>query len=243
MLLTRSLIEKHFGASWVDFMSEFAESEQMDTILNTLKAQKASGVTILPDTSIVFRAFRETPLDQVRVVIVGQDPYPRLGYPNGLAFGHGLEAKLNNVIVPTPLAPSLAKIIDAVEVDCYSGLMLEKASFDTTLESWSKQGVLLLNAALTVVENTPASHAELWRDFTTFVLEKLFRVKRSVIALGWGTNAADALKVVNPFFHFMPTTCEHPSAAAKAGRPWPCKHFSETNAVIIANRLGDTIKW
>lgn len=232
--MNRKLIEEHFGPSWVDFMAPFADSEKMDNILKELKAQKTAGKTILPDTKVVFRAFRETPLDTLRVVIVGQDPYPKNGYASGIAFGY------DNDQLPMP--PSLVKIKEAVEKDAYGGLQLDPP-FDHTLLRWAHQGVLMFNSALTVVMDEPASHTEIWAPFTQFVMERLQEVTRNVIFLAWGKPAAEALKPVNAFFHFNPAPAPHPSFAARNKEPWACKHFSTVNAIITSNKLGELIKW
>lgn len=231
--MQRETLIKHFGPEWADFMAPFAGSEAFSTILDTLKKEKAEGKVVYPEAAAVFRAFRETPLSQVRVVLLGQDPYPKEGYSTGIAFGHAKNLKI---------APSLEKIVDAIEVDVYDGLQFEKPNFDTTLESWTKQGILCLNTALTVVDQTPGSHAELWKPFTEFVIERLNTIGRNVIWLAWGAQSQNFAKAVNVFEHFV-FSHEHPAKAAREKKPWDCKHFSLVNACIIKNRLGETIKW
>lgn len=232
--MNRQQIEKHFGETWVDFMSPFVETAEFDAILGKLKEEKAAGKVVFPEPALVFRAFRETPLPTLRVIIVGQDPYPKKGYATGLAFG--IPQGIN------PIPPSLIKIVDAVEVDAYSGMNLEKPSFDVTLESWAKQGVLLLNSALTVCEGEPGTHAELWKPFTKFVMDRVNVVCKDVIVLAWGGNAADLCADVNIFTNYNPPKCEHPSAAAHGKRAWECKHFSTVNA-ILTMQSKPRIKW
>lgn len=224
---------KHFGEEWVDFMSGFTSTDTFSNILATLKKEKEEQTVIYPESSNVFRAFRETPLSKVRVVVIGQDPYPKEGYANGLAFAHAPQLKK---------AASLEMIIDAVEKDCYQGLDFNKPNFDTTLAHWTSQGVLLLNTALTVRQDSPASHSELWEPFTEYVISNLSKISKNLIWLAWGNTAQSFTKDVNPFENFL-FHHEHPSAAARAKRAWDCKHFSLTNACIIKNGLGETIKW
>jgi len=237
--MNRKQIETHFGATWVDFMAPFVESKEFDNILAALKTIKAGDgttpVNVFPEAANVFRAFRETPLDTLRVVIVGQDPYPKAGYSTGLAFGIPKDM--------TPIPPSLVKIIDGVETDCYSGLNFDKANFDVTLESWAKQGVLLLNSALTVKEGEPGTHTELWAPFMKFFFDRLNVICRDIVVCPWGSIANDTCKEVLVFNHFLQPKCDHPSAAARNKEAWKCTHFSAVNAIIVAHRKGDKIVW
>lgn len=231
--MTRKIIEKLLGPEWVDFMAPFMESKEFDSILEQLKALKATGETIFPPQAQIFRAFMEVPLSKVRIVILGMDPYPNEGYASGLAFGH-----LNNM----KKTPSMEKIIEAVESDCYSGLDFNIKDFDTELLHWCKQGILLLNSSLTVKEDVPGSHAAIWKPFTTYFVETMNAVKKDVIWNAWGKQAQSFMPAVNVFTNYV-NFSEHPSNAAKEKRAWDTKCFSRTNAIITANSLGDKIKW
>lgn len=237
--MNRKDIETHFGSEWVDFMAPFVESSEMNTILAELRKQTQEGKVIAPAGLGVFRAFRETPLSQVRVIIVGQDPYSIRGYATGIPFG------VDNAELNTP--QSLVKIIDAVEVDAYGGLNFNKPDFDRSLVSWCKQGVLMLNAALTVPEGPPVDmagqHLALWKPFVSYVISKIQVIKRTSIFIAWGSDARDILSNVDTFMNIMPANCVHPSYAARQKAPWECRHFSIINSIIIANKLGDPIKW
>lgn len=232
-MMTRDFIVKSFGEEWVDFMSPFVQSDEFTKILTKLREDKAAGAKIYPEAMQVFRAFKDTPLSSVRVIILGQDPYPIEGYANGLAFSHSMEKKIS---------ASLDKIIDAIEVDCYNGLNFSKEGFDTTLQSWVNQGVLLLNVALTVLDSTPEQHTELWKPFTEYVVKTMATVKRDIIWMAWGKKAQAYTEKLHFVTNFVLTE-EHPTAAARDKRAWPCKHFSLANAIIVGNRLGDKIKW
>lgn len=231
--MKREQIAKFFGPEWVDFMAPFLQSEEFNVILNALKEEKAAGKAIFPEQAKMFRAFSELPLSQVRVVIIGQDPYPIEGYANGLAFAHPMTKKI---------APSLDKMIDCIEKDCYDGLNFDKNKFDTELATWPAQGVLLLNAALTVVKDTPESHAEIWRKFTQYVINTLSDTRRNLIFLAWGKKASAFIENIHFVKHFT-FSAEHPALAAREKRSWNCKHFSLTNATIMGNQLGEPIKW
>lgn len=231
--MQRDKIKALFGEEWVDFMAPFVQSEDFKTILTALKAEKAEGKIIYPDQTVIFRAFQALPLSKVRVVVIGQDPYPVEGYANGLAFAHSMTKKI---------APSLNMIIDAVEVDSYNGLKFDKETFNTELTHWVEQGVLLLNTALTVVDKTPDSHTEIWKPFTEYVIKTLSDTRRNLVFIAWGKKASVFIENIHFVKHFT-YTHEHPSKAAQEKRPWLCKHFSLTNATITGNQLGETIKW
>lgn len=232
-MLTRNQIAKNFGDEWVDFMVPFVQSAEFEKILTDIKAEKDAGKKIFPEPTQVFRCFKELPLSQVRIVIIGQDPYPVEGYANGLAFSHSMERKIS---------ASLDKVIDCIEKDCYNGLDFDKQKFDTELTSWVQQGVLLLNTALTVVEKVPGSHAEIWKPFTQYVLKTLSDTRRNLIFLSWGKDATVFTQNIHFVTHFN-FTAEHPSFAAREKRDWDCHHFSIVNTVIGGNKLGELIKW
>lgn len=235
--MNRNQIADFFGHEWVDFMAPFVDSPEMDKILVELSRQrKEEGKSIFPSKGAeVFRCFKETPLSQVRVVLLGQDPYFKAGYANGIAFG------MADTTMRTP--PSLEKIINAVEKDAYGGLNFDKPNFDKTLVSWCKQGVLMLNSALTAVENKGGEHLQLWQPFAEYVIKTMQQVKKQIIYLAWGAEARDNMKSVNTFFDYMPPSVNHPSWAAREQVEWDIKHFSLTNAIITANKLGEPIDW
>lgn len=236
-LLSRALVEQHVGPEWVDLLLPFMASEAMDKILGKLREDKTAGKKVIPVVGNVFRAFRETPLSQVRVVLIGQDVYPKEAYATGIAFG-----------VPEDIKPpeSLRQIIKAIENDAYAGLNLQAVEngIDRTLVSWSKQGVLMFNCALTTVEGAAGEHLETWRPFAEYFVAALQEVKRRLIWLAWGAPAQQITKDINQYLqdHYLLTE-EHPVKASYEKRQWATDHFSRTNAIIIANQLGEPIKW
>jgi uracil-DNA glycosylase len=132
---------------------------------------------IFPNKDVVFRAFDFVQPKDVKVVILGQDPYPLYGYANGLAFAVDLDKWQK-------YPPSLLYI--------FQGLDKEYGPFwdsDCTLESWAKQGVLLLNSSLTVEEKKPGSHSQLWREFTEYVIGKISETKSNIVFMLWGSEA------------------------------------------------------
>lgn len=228
------------GPEWANLLKPFMVEDTTgvcpyQVIASYLKQQKEAGITFLPEGGKVYRAFRETPLKQVRVVFLSQDPYFKAGYATGLAMGNENQTKL---------APTLAKLFDGVEQDQNNGLDLDKDLRDPSLVQWAQQGVLMLNAALTVEEGKAGSHQDIWKPFTQFLIKAIQEVTRDLVWIVLGSPAKELVKDVNVFRNFV-YTAEHPAAAARDGnRPW--KHnnvFSKANLAITLNNLGKPIKW
>jgi uracil-DNA glycosylase len=243
MALSKDKIESLVG-DWADLLLPFMSSPKMDEIFARLKEDKAT-YKIIPDQSVIFRCFKETPLSQVRVVIVGADPYPNAIHAEGLAF---------SVPAYTQIPASLKQIYSAIEKDAYAGLNLAPMEESRTgdLTYLTKQGVLLFNCALTVREKIPGddltgsgSHEAIWGEFARYTIAALQEVKRELIWLLWGKKAQDiASTEINTFTnsHFVFTE-EHPSKAGHEKREWKTNHFSRCNAVITANKFGEKIIW
>lgn len=227
------------GMNWANLLKPFMVEGESGTcpygeISTFLQTEKANGINFLPAGPNVFRAFRETPLEHVRVVLLGQDPYFKAGYATGLAFGTEAPGKL-------PVA--LQKIVDGLE-DMYNGLDFQTPNRDHSLASWAQQGVLLLNTALTVREGEAGSHAEKWEPFTRFLVKALEEVKVNTIWVPLGKPARETIKDVNSFRNFV-FPAEHPTAAARdGGRAWAHNNvFIKVNLCIKLNKLGEQIVW
>lgn len=173
--------------------------------------------TIFPPGKLIFSAFDNTPFDEVKVVIIGQDPYHGRGQANGLCFSVGPN-------VPKP--PSLVNIFKELKEDL--GIPIpEKGG----LEPWAKQGVLLLNATLTVREGQAGSHqGKGWEQFTDAVIRKVSDEKKGIVFLLWGRFAHTKEELINPDKHFI-LKAAHPSPLAR-GAFFGCKHFSKTNKIL-----------
>jgi len=175
---------------------------------------------VYPEKSDIFKAFKLCPYYKLKVVILGQDPYFTNGRATGLAFA--------NPESSTTLSPSLYKIRDAVEQDIYNGMALD---FDPTLEKWAKQGILLLNTALTVRYSEPESHLGIWHPFTKYVLKHLSSNYGGLVYFIWGKKAANNLEFISKNGNFV-YQYEHPAYAVRNGRPWECDHFHRATQVI-----------
>jgi uracil-DNA glycosylase len=210
-------LTSHFPASWEQIAPPIQLLAAIDEqIYGDSTHQKPALPRVFPPRSSVFRALHcaGSP-DHVRVVIVGQDPYIRPGQATGMAFG---------VPVGTwPLPPSLRNIIKRVSSSASTDTSLQDVAsktFDISLESWARQGVLLLNTALTVAEGHSNSHASIWKPYTQTLLNNLvqYRQKRQdippMVFLLWGSHAIQMAKRANCFeesCHHHVVACSHPS--------------------------------
>ena len=185
-----------------------------------------------PSKENVFRCFRETPFNDVRIVMLGQDPYHD-GRSVGLAF-----ANENSHIVPSP---SLKIILQEVEDSVYQGFDFQTTiNFDLT--SWAHQGVLLLNTALTVQKGKAGSHTDNWVFFTRAVLKALTEGHTGLIYMLWGNHAKSYKHLINPAQNFI-LEAAHPAAEAYgSGGFLGCGHFVKCNEILKACN-SDQIKW
>ena len=184
-------MEEYFG-DWYPIINT--------TILNAILERLLKESNYCPTPDKVFQAFVECKFKDLKVVFIGMDPYPQRGVATGLAFANAKETK------PSNYSPSLKVLIDAVN-KYYDDLPL--GGFDCTLKLWCKQGVLLLNSALTVKENEIGSHMLLWRPFIISLIQNTAKVKPYAIFVFFGTQAkslhkyisnSPAVKVVHPAF-------------------------------------------
>jgi uracil-DNA glycosylase len=176
------------GDSWFEALQKTLLSDLMKDISKAVKQDRqAIGETVYPAPDRVFRAFKLCTFEHTKVVIVGQDPYHD-GSANGLAFGY-LQLEEGN---KKQMEKSLDIIHKEVERDVYDGLHL---GYDTSLETWAKQGVLLLNACLTVLKGRPRSHSNIgWERFTRLVLYKLLQDETPKVFILWGNDAKETFK-------------------------------------------------
>ena len=199
------------------------------SIIAVLKKELAAGEIIYPPEPLIFNAFNQTPFDKVRVVILGQDPYHNPGQAHGLSFS-----------VPAGTKPprSLTNIYKEIQSDTGITMPLDYGN----LSHWAEQGVLLLNAFLTVRANEPASHANIgWMDFTDAVIKKISDNKNGVIFLLWGNFAQQKQSLIDETKHFL-LKAPHPSPFSANKGFFGCRHFSKTNELLI-QQGGAPIDW
>jgi uracil-DNA glycosylase len=215
--------------SWHEVLkSEFTKPYFLE-IVTFLKIEKNAGKTIYPPGPLIFNAFNHTPIDKVKVVILGQDPYHNPGQAHGLSFS-----------VPAGIKPppSLVNIFKEIQKD----LSITMPEGYGNLTSWADQGVLLLNAILTVRANEPASHAKIgWMNFTDAVITKISDEKKGVIFLLWGKFAQEKQLLIDETKHFV-LKAAHPSPFSADKGFFGCKHFSKTNELLNNQGLAP-INW
>lgn len=183
---------------------------------------------VYPPPKDLFTAFNLTPLPDVKVVILGQDPYHGAGQAHGLSF---------SVEDNTPIPPSLKNIYKELGADL--GVTPKTSG---SLTSWAKQGVLLLNATLTVLASQPASHQGLgWETFTDTVIQKISAEKSNVVFILWGNFAKAKANLIDQSKHLV-LTAAHPSPFSAYNGFFGCRHFSKTNSYL--KQTGQkTIDW
>lgn len=210
--------------SWQKVLENTLNQPYFIKLLKTIDNERLLGTPIFPAPENVFTALK-TPYDQVRVVIVGQDPYHGIGQAHGLSF---------SVPKGCPFPPSLKNIFKELKDD----LGLEPPKHGC-LESWAAQGVLLLNATLTVREGEPLSHHGLgWERFTDAVIEQLILREDPVIFVLWGKNAQEKYRLIaknSPKSNIQVLFAPHPSPLSAYQGFFGCKHFSKINEILIQN--------
>ena len=209
--------------SWQQFLQDELQKPYLVDLATFIEKEYAlSTDPIYPPKNLIFNAFTQTPVDQVKVVLVGQDPY------HGPNQAHGLSFSVQPG-VRTP--PSLQNIYKELESD-----LQIPVSTNGCLIQWAKQGVLLLNATLTVKKSTPMSHhGRGWEQFTNAVIQKLAQKKDPLVFVLWAKSAQDKCRFLleqgNPNGHLI-LTAAHPSPYSANQGFFGCKHFSKINAFL-----------
>lgn len=207
--------------SWKSLLQEEFSQPYFQQIAVFLKAEKALGKIIYPPGSLIFNAFNSTPFNQVKVVILGQDPY------HGAGQAHGLSFSVQEGIKPPP---SLVNIYKEIKTDIGVDMPMHYGN----LNHWASQGVLLLNASLTVRAGEPFSHAKYgWASFTDAVIKKISDNTEGIVFLLWGKFAQEKQQLIDETRHHV-LKAAHPSPFSADKGFFGCKHFSKTNEILIA---------
>ncbi len=205
--------------SWKKILQDEFEKEYFKELIHFIKTEKEAGKIIYPPGPLFFEAFDKTPFEKIKVVILGQDPYHNPGQANGLSFS-----------VPDGVRkpPSLLNIFKELKEDL--GLAIPESG---NLEEWAKEGVLLLNASLSVRQGEPGSHGRAgWVNFTDAVIKKISDEKRAVVFLLWGKFAEAKESLIDESKHFI-LKAPHPSPLSANRGFLGCKHFSKTNKILM----------
>jgi uracil-DNA glycosylase len=214
--------------SWKKILhTEFSKS-YFENIVAFLKTEKAQGKIIYPPGSLIFNAFAKTPFDKLKIVLLGQDPYHGQGQAMGLSFS-----------VPKGVRPppSLINIFKELQDDV--GVPISSSG---DLTSWANQGILLLNAALSVRANEPNSHSKIgWHQFTDAVIKKVSDEKEGIVFLLWGAFAHQKQELIDQNKHHV-LKAAHPSPYSADKGFFGCRHFSKANEFLVQQKQ-EPIDW
>ena len=212
------MIDPTIELSWkIKMQDQFNQPYFAD--LKEFLTEEKKNFTIFPPGSLIFNAFNLTPFDQVKVVILGQDPYHDFGQAHGLCF---------SVMDGVPFPKSLINIFKELRDDV--GFEIPMSG---NLEKWARQGILLLNATLTVRAHQVGSHQNKgWETFTDQVIRNISNEKEGVVFLLWGNYARAKKVLIDSNKHFILETV-HPSPLSAYNGFFGCKHFSKTNDILI----------
>ncbi|HED8511454.1 TPA: uracil-DNA glycosylase [Campylobacter upsaliensis] len=215
------------NVDWLEFLEEeFKKPYFLDIKRQYIETLKA-GKNIYPPANLTFNAFNLTPLNSLKIVLLGQDPYHKQNQAMGLSF---------SVPKGVPIPPSLRNIFKELNADL--GVKIPQ---NGDLSAWARQGVLLLNAIFSVEENKPLSHSLWgWQEFSDQIIKKLSFEKEGLIFILWGKFAQSKKSLIDTRKHFI-LEAAHPSPLARQGF-LGCRHFSKSNALL--EKLGkEPIKW
>lgn len=214
--------------SWKEVLKDEFPQDYFQQIVVFLKTEKSAGRLIFPPGGYIFNAFEKTPFEKVKVVLLGQDPYHNKGQAHGLSFS-----------VPDGIAfpPSLMNIFKELKNDV--GLEIPTSG---NLEPWATQGILLLNASLTVRDHEPGSHSKIgWLQFTDKVILKISELNNGIIFLLWGRFAHQKQMLIDETKHFV-LKAAHPSPFSADKGFFGCRHFSKTNDLLVSQNKSP-INW
>jgi uracil-DNA glycosylase len=215
-------------SSWLNVLGGEFDKPYMQSLRAFLQAEKQAGKTIYPAGKNIFNAFNSTSFDAVKVVILGQDPYHGPGQAHGLCF---------SVLPGVPLPPSLLNIFKEIQQDL--GIPVPRHG---CLQAWADQGVLLLNATLTVEHGLAGSHqGKGWEVFTDEAIMALNREREGLVFLLWGSYAQKKGALIDPRKHLV-LKSPHPSPLSAHRGFFGNRHFSKTNAWLVERGL-EPIDW
>lgn len=204
------------------FNDKISELTNINTLLTQEQEKYQDILKIFPPPEKIFSSFFHTPLQDIKVVIIGQDPYHNLGEAMGLCFSVPKDKKI---------PPSLRNIYKELDNDLKDSFEIPEHG---DLTSWSQQGVFLLNATLTVKENCPNSHQKIWKDITSDIIRHISDNTYNTVFLLWGGFAKSKKTLINPDKHFI-LEANHPSPlSANRGGWFGCNHFSKTNEYLTS---------
>ncbi len=215
-------------ATWSQELALIKNSELFKKLITNIKERRLAGEIIYPAEKDMFNALKFTPLSEVKVVILGQDPYHQPKQAHGLAF---------SVLKGCPIPASLRNMYKELQDDL--GITPVQHGY---LEEWARQGVMLLNTVLTVEDSKPGSHQMFgWQEFTTTVIKSINAKQSPVVFMLWGSFAAQYESLIDTRKHLV-LKAAHPSPLSAYRGFFGCKHFSKANNFLTSKNL-DPINW
>lgn len=215
--------------SWKSHLKDELGEKYIEEIISFLKQNYKNGKEIFPKPSLIFNAFNYSDFENIKVVILGQDPYHGNGQAHGLSF---------SVPKTVPLPPSLKNIYKELSTD----LEIQVDYKNGNLEKWAKQGVFLLNSTLTVEKNKPLSHSKIgWERFTSKVIEILSKKRKNLVFILWGKHAQNKIKNINHKEHLI-IESPHPSPLSSYRGFFGSKPFSKTNKYLRSKNI-EEVDW
>ncbi len=212
--------------NWDNFFNTSNFIEEISKI-NSLLSNDRSGQSVYPASEDIFKAFELCAFDNLRVVIIGQDPYHGEGQAHGLAF---------SVPEGIDMPPSLKNIFKELSDDLNTPIPK-----NGNLERWAKQGVLLMNSVLTVKKDQAGSHRNIgWEKITDQIIQTISNKKNNVVFILWGNYAKEKEKLIDKKKHLI-LTAAHPSPLSAYKGFFGCQHFSKTNAYLRSNGIGEIV--
>ena len=210
----------YFGNDWDEILKDEFSKEYYQKLRDFLKTEYAT-YTVYPSMYDIYNALRSTAYKDVKVVIIGQDPYHEPGQAHGLCF---------SVMPGTKFPPSLMNIFQELQSDL--GVPVPPTG---NLEGWARQGVLLLNATLTVRAHQAGSHQRHgWETFTDAAISRLSEKRSGIVFLLWGSYAQAKAQLIDASKHYI-LTAPHPSPLSAYRGFFGCRHFSQTNQILVQN--------
>jgi uracil-DNA glycosylase len=218
-------IEKLCVSKWDVKLRSFIQSSDFEQVINKLEDETKAGKRFTPALKYVFSAFENCPIDKLKVVIIGQDPYPQINVADGIAFS------CSRVDKPQP---SLVKILESIE---------DTQIKDNDLKPWANQGVLLLNSAFTCEIGKPGTHYDIWHPFMMYILDMICYTNSGIIFILLGKKAQELESYITPAHYILKAS--HPASAAYTKQNWDNNDvFNKANSIIEKNNGSDyKIKW
>jgi uracil-DNA glycosylase len=226
----QKIFDKLEPSGWGNVFKQYIFSIEFEFILTSLYNLTNIDKRFTPPLKQVFRAFEECPYDQLKLVIVGQDPYPTLGVADGISFSCGNTNKLQ---------PSLRYILGEVNRTVYNG---ESISTDVDLTRWSNQGILMLNTSLTTEVGKIGQHYDIWKGFTSYLFDYLNHNNKDLVYIYMGKKAQEWAEYVGDNNQKIFTS--HPASAAYTKqKEWDSDNAFLKAQIAVAENTGHIIKW